>query len=268
MKIELYNGVFFMMVATMTAVGILLWLLLRRLPQEKRRKGMLLLCAALIILFVVYRLLQSQDDRYLEYYGLEVYNWWEALPLHLCYVSLFLMPLGIIKRWKVLLGFCFYITPLGAMMTLVFPDPLFVGCSLFEPSAFCFYLLHCLLAISGILLAPLGFFRPNFRAIWSSLALLFILAAIMHVVNRIMQHTVCPHANYFYTCDTVGISLLELFWNLIPIPWVYEIPILSIPFVYMMIITVPFILVDRYRNKNRYGKNGGKEIEDHSDPIG
>ena len=64
------------------------------------------------------------------------------LSLHLCNINLFLTPLGVWKRNRSIMGFSFFVAPLGALMALLFPEPLFSGFSLFLSRIFGYYVTH------------------------------------------------------------------------------------------------------------------------------
>ncbi|MDD2959651.1 MAG: YwaF family protein [Lachnospiraceae bacterium] len=169
-------------------------------------------------------------------YQIEHFNWWEALPLQLCYVGMILTPVAIYWKKDFLLAFCAYIVPLGAIMALVFPDPLFRDFSLLEPRLFLFYLLHILIIVSSISLITLGLFQPTFRVIPMCCIAMLVLTFLIHIVNVILRNTVCSYANYFYTFPE-DISILNFFWKLLPLPFVYEIPLLAILGVWACSIT-------------------------------
>ena len=58
-------------------------------------------------------------------------------------------------------GFSFFVAPLGALMALLFPEPLFSGFSLLMPRIFGYYVTHAILVVCGLSLATLGFYRPD-----------------------------------------------------------------------------------------------------------
>lgn len=53
------------------------------------------------------------------------------------------------------------------------------------------------------------------------LFLLVLSAAIFGVNNLLVVTGLCEKANYFYTMGPDGISILELFWSIIPVKFVY-----------------------------------------------
>ena len=65
------------------------------------------------------------------------------------------------ERNRSILGFAFFVAPLGALMALLFPEPLFAGFPLFLPRIFGYYVTHAILVVCGLSLATLGFYRPR-----------------------------------------------------------------------------------------------------------
>ena len=59
-----------------------------------------------------------------------------------------------------------------------------------------------------------------------------------------------PKANYFFSAETEGNPLLEIFYGWIPVPFLYLMPSIVILGVYMLAVTLPFELTER-RKKAR-----------------
>ena len=60
-----------------------------------------------------------------------------------------------------------------------------------------------------------------------------------------------PKANYFFAVETEGNFLLEIFHSWIPVPFLYLLPAIGILAPYMLLVTLPFALSDRRREKAR-----------------
>lgn len=130
------------------------------------------------------------------------------------------------------MGFSFFVAPLGALMALLFPEPLFSGFSLLLPRIFGYYVTHAVLVVCGLSLATLGFYRPDSRDIPRILKTFVLLALSAHLTNVLFRLTVCPEANYFFTYGA-EIGVLKLFWRIIPAPLLYGLPALLILAGYM-----------------------------------
>lgn len=229
---------------------MLLWVLLRGQPERCRSAVLIALCAANIIGFFVYKGFLSRDMQFLEVSGLDRFNWFSELPMQLCNINMFLIPIGILTKRRSLLGFAFFVAPLAALMALVFPEAPFVGYSLWMPRMLGFYATHILIIVCGLSLVTLGFYRPQFRDIPGIAGTFFLLGIGALAVNFLLRHTVCPLANYFFVYGgDVDISILNLFWKWLPVPFLYELPALLILVGYMALICRLFSAWDRCRDR-------------------
>ncbi len=245
MIIKPFNAVFFLLLALGVALIVGLWLLARK--RSERFKSILIvsICCANIVFFFVYKAFLSVDREFLEICGLTRFNWFAELPLQLCNINMFLIPLGILTKKRALLGFAFVVAPLGALMAILSPEPAFTGYSLLLPRMLGFYLTHLLILVCGISLAVLGFFRPRFRDLPKILITVVLLALGIHLVNLLLRATVCEGANYFFTCGAGGVGLLEMFWSWIPVPYLYELPAIAILAIYAALLCLGFRLAEK-----------------------
>ena len=93
MIIRPFNAGFFLLMAVMIGTIVLLWALLRNQPQQRREVVLLTLCVVNIIGFFVYKGFLSADAQFLQVSGLDKFNWFNELPLQLCNINMFLIPL-------------------------------------------------------------------------------------------------------------------------------------------------------------------------------
>ena len=133
-----------LLLLTVTAVLFIL-LLLRGKPEARRSRYLIGVCFFNLALFAGYKLSLSMDATYIHAYYPNGFSIFNELPLHLCNINLFLIPLGVWKRNRSIMGFSFFVAPLGALMALLFPEPLFSGFSLLMPRIFGYYVTHALL---------------------------------------------------------------------------------------------------------------------------
>lgn len=250
MIIRPFNAAHLLLLALAAGAVVLLWVLLRGQPERCRSAVLIALCAANIIGFFVYKGFLSRDMQFLEVSGLDRFNWFSELPIQLCNINMFLIPIGILTKRRSLLGFAFFVAPLAALMALVFPEAPFVGYSLWLPRMLGFYATHILIIVCGLSLVTLGFYRPQFRDIPGIAGTFFLLGIGALAVNFLLRHTVCPPANYFFVYGgDVDISILNLFWKWLPVPFLYELPALLILVGYMALICRFFSAWDRYRDR-------------------
>lgn len=228
--------------------------------SEKAKKIFLIsLCACTVVIYCIYKaiLLISKDYAAAQLAeGITDYGWLYELPLQLCNINMFLIPIGVLLKKRGIMGFSFFLAPLGATMALCFPEQAFVGRSIFEPHILGFYLTHFLIVISGISLATLGFFRPKFKDFPSVFLTLIAVSFAIHLINLgLINSGACLKANYFFTMRAGSVSLLQLFEKITKIPYLYMLPSLLILAVYMGIISLVFFVVEKM-------KKGEKETEE------
>ena len=248
MIIRPFNAGFFLLMGFTVGAILLLWVLLRGQPEHRRAAVLITLCMVNIIGFFVYKVFLSKDAQFLVLSGLNRFNWFNELPLQLCNINMFLIPIGILTHRRSLLGFAFFVAPLGALMALIFPEMPFSGYSLWMPRIFGFYLTHALIIVCSFSLVTLDFYRPRPKDLPSVIGTFLALGFAALLVDVLLRHTVCPQANYFFVFgQDVDISILNLFWKWIPVPFLYELPALVILSAYMGLVCCLFWLLDKHR---------------------
>ena len=185
-----FRGLHLILLLLTAAAALLIFLLLRKKPEARRSRLLIGVCFFNLALFAGYKLSLSMDAAYIRAYYPNGFNIFNELPLHLCNINLFLIPLGVWKRNRSIMGFSFFVAPLGALMALLFPEPLFSGFSLFLPRIFGYYVTHAILVVCGLSLATLGFYRPDPRDIPRILKTFGLLAVGAHLY----QSPFTPHA--------------------------------------------------------------------------
>ena len=228
-------------------------LLLRGKSDRAKRAVLVVACLVTLAGFFVYKYFLSIDaefDRLTAATG--GFNWWGELPLQLCNINMILIPVAVLLDRRELLSFAFFVGPLGALMALLMPGTGFDGFSLLLPRMLGYYGTHFMIIIEALALAVFGLYRPRFRDIPKTLAAMFVIALAVFGVNMFLRWTgLHPHANYFFSVETEGNFLLELFHRLLPFPYLYLLPSLCILVPYMLLIALPFELADRAQRKKK-----------------
>lgn len=247
MIVEPFNGVFLILLAIMLMFIVGASSILKD-KSKKAKKTFIVTVAVLdIICFVFYKLALSRDSEFLTLTNLAKFNWLDELPLQLCNINMFLIPIGVLAENTAMMGFSYIVAPLGAMMALVCPDPSFVGFSIFVPRMLGYYITHMVVFCLGIFLATLGFYKPKLSDMPGVLLTLLCVSAGAHCFNLLLRYTgLCGHANYFYTFGA-DISLLNLFWSWIPLPYLYELPAFLILLAYMGLQILFFKLLEKFK---------------------
>ena len=254
--IDPFNGVFFAMFGIFFAVLIASSILLRKASRKTKRTVLL---AAFLITFVfywVYKIFLSLDAEYdviLQENQGRAFSWWAELPLQLCNINLMLIPLACILDNKRLYAFCFVVAPLAALMAVLFPSLGFSGNSIFLMRNLGFYGTHMMIIVGGIAIASFGLYRPSFRDIPLTFLTLVGISAVIIVFDFIVNKGCgISFVNYFYAMNPEGISILEVFYKLIPVPGLYIVVtglVILIP--YVVVVTGAFELVAKIKNKKQ-----------------
>ena len=124
LSITPFRGLHLLLLLLTAAAVLLIFLLLRGKPEARRSRFLIGVCFFNLALFAGYKLSLSMDAAYVRAYYPNGFNIFNELPLHLCNINLFLIPLGVWKRNRSIMGFSFFVAPLGALMALLFPEPL------------------------------------------------------------------------------------------------------------------------------------------------
>ena len=246
-----FNGVFFALCALFLLLLIVGSVILRKKSDKTRRVALALTCLLTLVGFFFYKYSLSIDANYdLLTAGTGGFNWWNELPLHLCNINMILIPIAVLLNKKPLMSFCFFVAPLGAAMALCMPGAGFDQYSILLPRMLGYYGTHFMIVIEGLAIATLGLYRPHFRDMPRTILAIFAISLAVFGINMLMRWTgIYPRANYFYSVETDGNFILDLFYRVLPYPYLYLIPCVGILVVYMSLITLLFTAAERMRTK-------------------
>lgn len=243
MIIKAFNLTYFLLMLLIAGIVIALTVLFKNKAQKSKERCVLAICAFNIFFFIIYKIgLAVGTPGLPDSYHFDI---WLELPIHLCNISLFLVPIGVLTKNDKLMAYGFFIAPLGAFFAMTFPPEGFGGLNVFYFHMIGFYGTHAILIIVGILLVSMGLFRPSFRKIPLMFLTALILSSCAFVINILIREFTGSPANYFYTYDPEGISILELFWSILPVRYLYCSFAVIILAAYTCLTTLPFYLVDQ-----------------------
>ena len=152
--------------------------------------------------------------------------------------------------WQVLKNFCLCAGIPFAMVALLMPVDGFSQVPLFSVNAIGFYGFHGMVLALSVSFATLGVCRSRLRDIPGTAALLVGLGTAVHGVNVLLRATVFGGANYFYTFGLEGNVVLEGLWALLPMPLVYELPLLLVLIAVCLATTLLARLAEGRRRQN------------------
>ena len=248
-----FNALFCITFAGFILILIVVSLIMRK-RSEKAKRALIAVTAILTFIgFFVYKYYISIDKEYDAItQNMGGFNWWGELPLHLCNINLILIPIAVITMKKPLLSFCFFVAPIGALMALLMPANGFSGYSILLPRMIGFYGIHFIIIILALSIVTFGLYRPKFRDLPFTILTLLLVALAVFGINMILRTTgLHPKANYFFSVETEGNFLLEIFHRWIPVPFLYLLPSIIILAPYMLLITHGFFIADRVKRKKK-----------------
>ncbi len=257
-----FNTVFLIVFAAFLAILALAVALLRKKSERTRQIVLITVCLATLVGYCVYKGFLSLDADYNRITAnMGGFNWWGELPLQLCNINMLLIPIAVLRRSRPLMAFCFFLGPLGAMMALAMPGNGFDGYSLLLPRMLGYYGTHFMIVIEGLALVGFGLYRPRFRDLPRTVLAALAIAFCVFLINLLLRWSgLHPRANYFFSVETEGNPLLELFHGWIPVPFLYLLPCIAILGVYMTLVTGAFVLTDGIRSRKAAAlqREGGK----------
>ncbi len=253
MVITPVNGVFIGTFAAFIALLVIASVLLKGKSEKAKKTVLISTCVVTLVGFIVYKYFLSIDDEWDRLNaGMGGFNWWGELPFQLCNVNMILIPVAVLLKNRSMMCFCFFLGPLGAMMALFMPGTGFDGYSLLLPRMLGYYGTHFMVVIEGWAIVTFGLFKPTLRdlpkAVLTSLLIAFAAFALSMVLRWTGLH---EGANYFFTVETEGNALLDIFHGWLPFPFLYIIPCTLILVPYMLLITVPLTWYERKKQKEK-----------------
>ena len=176
------------------------------------------------------------------------FSFWNELPLQPCNVVALLAISAALLQGKAarpLRAFCFYGGIVFSLAAMVQPVDGFYDIPLLSVNAIGFYGFHGLVLALAISFASWALYRPSFADTPAVLLVLTLLGGAVHLVNLLLRATVHPQASYFYTCGLEGNVVLEGLLELIPVYFLFELPLLLLMALFCGCITLLFHLVRR-----------------------
>lgn len=250
MIIKFGNLTYFAMFAFTAGLVLLFTFLLKNKPDKIKKQVLYIFCLLNIVFWIGYKI-----DLFIGHPDLDAkgytFNIWLELPIQLCNISLFLIPIGLLLNDQRLLSYGFYIAPLGAFMAITFADPDFTNSNIFYLHNIGYYGTHINIIVAGILLVTLGYFTPSFKQLPFLILFLFVLSLSIFGVNLLIRKFCHADANYFYTVDPNGIFILEFFWSILPVKYLYCIFAIIILLAYCSLVNLPFYFVKKAKDKKK-----------------
>ncbi|MBR4477758.1 MAG: hypothetical protein IKO96_03910, partial [Spirochaetales bacterium] len=84
---------------------------------------------------------------------------------------------------------------------------------------------------------------PRFKEIPLTLLTTVVVSFTVFLFNMFLRKTgICPKVNYFFSVETEGNPVLDLFNSWIPVPYLYLMPALVVIGIYMSVVNFFFMI--------------------------
>ena len=242
-----FNPVFLCCFAFFVALLVVSSLILRNKSEQTRRTVLCTACVITIVAFFIYKYMLSLDADYrVINAAMGGFNWWTELPLNLCNINMIIIPIAVWKRNRSLMSFSFFLGQLGALLALMMPSTGFSGYSILLPRMLGFFFTHFMVLIESIALASYGLYKPTYKDIPKTMLTAVVVSFVIFIINMILRKTgLGPKANYFFSVETEGNPVLEIFHKIIPVPYLFLLPAL--------LVLGPFMLIETFL-MTKFGK--------------
>lgn len=164
------------------------------------------------------------------------------LPLQLCNIAVFLVPVAIASKKQLLMDFVFYVCALGAFAALLIPSADYLGIT-YSLMTISFFIFHYMIVAVPFLMMGWGMYNPVptiKKAVDLSIAVL-VIAGFMHMLNLLLRAVFNVEANYFFTIIKYSAPTnpaFELLSKIIPYDFFYLIPALVVLYIFMGIVFI------------------------------
>ena len=198
---------------------IVSYLIFRNKSEKTQRLYLYILCFINIGLFFIYK-----TDKAINHP--EIFDIWADLPLQLCNMNLYLMPIALKTRNKTLYAYLIFVSLTAAALGIFSFDKAYIGRSMFDIAVLGYFIDHIIIVVVAMCLFLFGYYKPNkYENVIISIFIMFGFAMTMHSINVIFRATkLSLNANYFVSYGQAGNFGTEILMKIINVPLLYMIP--------------------------------------------
>ena len=218
MTMTMFGPAWVGLLLVLVGVGVLTHHVLRGRPMRTRRIGLAVLAAVCMASSVTFHVAYLQDPTV-------HFPLWQNLPLHLCTIVSFLLLPAVLLDLPRLRTLCYFPGAAAGFLAFFSAAPMYWNHPVLSAKTL-FFVAHGLNFVVPALLGSLGVYRPTARDAVRSLGYTIVLALVVLPVTLLLRAVADPGANYMYVFDPEGAPILVLFHDLVPVPLVYELPLL------------------------------------------
>ena len=158
-----------------------------------------------------------------------------------CNFNFILLPLCLIKRNELARQYLFFFSMPMALSTFVSYPSDIEQSMWYSIVCLTFWINHFLIVIIPFMMIATKRFKPRKEYIWKVLICIFIYFLVAFIANYVLNDFSIEGAhNHSYTMDAGGIMLLKPIYKLIPIPFIYLLPVLPVLSLLYYLIAISF----------------------------
>lgn len=177
------------------------------------------------------------------------------LPLQLCNIGVFLIPIALMIKKSLLMDFLFYACGLGALTAILIVSEEYENT--YSMFTFTFYVFHFLIFIIPVFSFTWGFYdlKPSIDVALKVTLILIILSIFIHGLNVWLNTVYHIPANYFFTIRELAVptnQAFAFFAQLIPYDYFYMYVVFPIMYGYMAFVHIVMKLLPKKRNMNSF----------------
>ncbi len=182
----------------LVAIIVMAWIV-KRSEEEKADK---IIKIVSIVLFAFYFIRAYMFYKYYENFQLV-----DILPLHLCIISGFILPITVFSKSRLLWNLSYSILMPGALVAIITPEATLTRYHAFGWMPLVFFVWHFLVVMIPILQIAAGKLIPDVRLYPKIVVLLSVYAVIIFILNKRLD------TNYLYLNGAARGTVLEPFQN-------------------------------------------------------
>ncbi|MDP3443697.1 MAG: YwaF family protein [Ignavibacteria bacterium] len=173
------------------------------------------------------------------------------LPLQLCNLAVFLIPIALITKKAVIMDFVFYVCGLAALVAI-----LVVGSDYqdtYSMMTLSFYVFHFSIFLIPMLNSVWGFhsLKPNRKSALDLTIMVLAISFSLHLFNLLLNNVLDIPANYFFTIKYLSAPsnpAFALFASWIPYDYIYLSVAFPILYLYMFLIYLFMRLTSKFKS--------------------
>ncbi len=178
-----------------------------------------------------------------------IVNWWffyirgdnimTLLPLQLCNIAVFLIPIALITKKPILMDFVFYLCGLGGLAAIIAVSTDYSDT--YSMMTFSFYVFHFSVFLIPLLNSIWGFhkLKPNIKSALKLSLMVLVVSGTLHLFNLFINTVYHIPANYFFTIKDLSTPInpaFALFAKWIPYDYFFLLFALPVLYLYMTIV--------------------------------